>query len=191
MTTGHRRQDLIWHMLFWLRGGLRVTLCLPFQATTALLELLKHLTPACRDALKALYPTLSIALLCQMCYTMHFKPQEIDIYLRNCTQQKNVPTPPLPFRCSSVLRSTPSSFQLRGLRPVRANLQRHKNAGEPWSPNCGSPPGVDIIQEQAALEATRLCQDNTLESGVRPRRRALTADPEPRKLLLCFVLWTE
>ncbi|XP_053160455.1 maestro heat-like repeat-containing protein family member 7 isoform X2 [Hemicordylus capensis] len=74
----------------------------PLAATAALHDLLRHPSPACRQELKAMYPTLSIALLCQISYTLHFTPQEIDIYWRTCIQQ-NIPTPPVPFR--SALRT--------------------------------------------------------------------------------------
>ncbi|KAH0624241.1 hypothetical protein JD844_007855 [Phrynosoma platyrhinos] len=71
-------------------------------ATAALYEILKHPSPACKEILKSMYPTLSISLLCHITYTVYFTPQEIDIYWRTCIQQK-FPTPIVPFR--SALRT--------------------------------------------------------------------------------------
>ncbi|XP_060098727.1 uncharacterized protein LOC132574381 [Heteronotia binoei] len=74
----------------------------PLAATSALYEIMRHPTVTCKEALKEIYPTLSIALLCQISYTMHFMPKEIEIYWRTCIQQKT-PTPLVPFR--SALRT--------------------------------------------------------------------------------------
>ncbi|KAL8177399.1 UNVERIFIED_CONTAM: hypothetical protein K2H54_002840 [Gekko kuhli] len=74
----------------------------PFAAISALYEILKCPTPDCKQTLREMYPTLSIALLCQISYTRHFMPKEIEIYWRTCIQQKML-TPLVPFR--SVLRT--------------------------------------------------------------------------------------
>nr|XP_020671173.1 maestro heat-like repeat-containing protein family member 7 [Pogona vitticeps] len=74
----------------------------PLAATAALYEILRNPSPACKDVLKAMYPTLSIALLCHISYTVNFTPQEIDHFWRSCIQQK-LPTPLSPFR--SALRT--------------------------------------------------------------------------------------
>ncbi|XP_061493735.1 maestro heat-like repeat-containing protein family member 7 [Rhineura floridana] len=81
--------------------GVKATLN-PLAATTALYEILRRPSPACREALRAMYPMLSIALLCQISYTVHFTPEEIDIYWSACIRQE-IPTPPAPLR--SALRA--------------------------------------------------------------------------------------
>ncbi|KAJ6655486.1 hypothetical protein lerEdw1_005064 [Lerista edwardsae] len=83
----------------------------PLAATTALYEILKHLSPACKGVLKAMYPMLSIAVLCQISYTLNFTHQEIDIYWRICIQQ-HIPTPLVPFR--SALRTFKSLLKRAG-----------------------------------------------------------------------------
>ncbi|XP_070610277.1 maestro heat-like repeat-containing protein family member 7 isoform X1 [Erythrolamprus reginae] len=77
----------------------------PLAATAALQEILKHPSPVCKEALKVMYPTLCITLLCQISYTVHIKPQEIDYYWRASMQDKT-PTPPIPLRAAITTLQT-------------------------------------------------------------------------------------
>ncbi|XP_070610279.1 maestro heat-like repeat-containing protein family member 7 isoform X3 [Erythrolamprus reginae] len=52
-----------------------------------------------------MYPTLCITLLCQISYTVHIKPQEIDYYWRASMQDKT-PTPPIPLRAAITTLQT-------------------------------------------------------------------------------------
>ncbi|KAL8188260.1 UNVERIFIED_CONTAM: hypothetical protein K2H54_064259, partial [Gekko kuhli] len=99
----------------------------PLAAISALYEILRHPTPGCKAALIDMYPTLSIALLCQISYTMHFMPKEIEVYWRTCIQQK-MPTPLVPFSEQTVnprksLREGLASWCRSALRTFKALLR--------------------------------------------------------------------
>ncbi|XP_060541195.1 maestro heat-like repeat-containing protein family member 7 [Pantherophis guttatus] len=98
-------QDTIQQQPFRLdKPGTKPTVT-PLAATAALQEILRHTSPACKEALKAMYPTLCIALLCQISYTVHIKPHEIDFYWRTSMQEKT-PTPPVPLRAALTTLQT-------------------------------------------------------------------------------------
>ncbi|XP_058045150.1 maestro heat-like repeat-containing protein family member 1 [Ahaetulla prasina] len=89
---------------FYWRTSMQEKIPTP-PATAALQEILRHPSPACKEALKVMYPTLCIALLCQISFTVHIKPQEIDFYWRTSMQEK-IPTPPVPLRAALTTLQT-------------------------------------------------------------------------------------
>ncbi|XP_039219719.1 activated CDC42 kinase 1 isoform X6 [Crotalus tigris] len=98
-------QDIVQQQPFRLDCPRTKPAVTPLAATAALKEILRRPPPACKDALKSMYPTLCIALLCQISYTVQIKPQEIDLYWRTSMQEKT-PTPPVPLRAALTTLQT-------------------------------------------------------------------------------------
>ncbi|XP_053243323.1 maestro heat-like repeat-containing protein family member 7 isoform X6 [Podarcis raffonei] len=82
--------------IYW--DGHRVNASLrPLAANAAFYEILRRPSPACREVLKEMFTTLSIAILCQISFAVYFTPEEMDVYTTACIRQE-IPIPPAPFR---------------------------------------------------------------------------------------------
>ncbi|CAI5776110.1 activated CDC42 kinase 1 isoform X9 [Podarcis lilfordi] len=82
--------------IYW--DGHRVKASLrPLAANAAFYEILRRPSPACREVLKEMFTTLSIAVLCQISFAVYFTPEETDVYTTACIRQE-ITTPPAPFR---------------------------------------------------------------------------------------------
>nr|XP_028587742.1 maestro heat-like repeat-containing protein family member 7 isoform X4 [Podarcis muralis] len=82
--------------MYW--DGHRVKASLrPLAANAAFYEILRRPSPACREVLREMFTTLSIAVLCQISFAVYFTPEETDVYTTACIRQE-IPIPPAPFR---------------------------------------------------------------------------------------------